>query len=36
MGMKYREFIAAVEYLEVKNGVYPSFGMLLDFLSRMR
>lgn len=34
--MRYREFKAAVEYLEEKNGTFPTFHVLLDFISRMR
>lgn len=33
--MKYREFKKAVEYLEVKNGEYPTFADLVDFINRM-
>lgn len=33
--MRYSEFKAAVEYLSVRNGQYPTFNDLLDFLSRM-
>lgn len=33
--MRYREFKKAIEYLTERNGEFPSFGVLIDFLSRM-
>lgn len=33
--MKYWEFKRAVAYLEERNGEFPTFGVLLDFISRM-
>ena len=33
--MRYNEFKAAVRYLEERNGTFPDFGVLLDFISRM-
>lgn len=33
--MRYQEFKTAVEYLQAKKGVYPSFDDLLDFIARM-
>lgn len=33
--MRYSEFKKAVAYLEERNGEFPSFGVLIDFLQRM-
>lgn len=33
--MKYREFKAAVQYLTERNGEVPTFGVLIDFISKM-
>jgi len=33
--MHYKEFKAAVEYLQAKKGEYPSILDLIDFIQRM-
>lgn len=33
--MKYKEFKAAVTYLQAKKGEYPSMSDLIDFINRM-
>jgi hypothetical protein len=33
--MKYKEFKAAVNYLQAKKGQYPSLNDLLEFIQRM-
>ena len=33
--MNYREFKAAVQYLQAKKGEYPSMSDLLEFIQRM-
>jgi hypothetical protein len=33
--MRYKEFKKAVEYLEAKNGKYPTIKDLKEFISRM-
>lgn len=33
--MRYREFKVAVQYLTERNGEFPTFGVLIDFISKM-
>lgn len=33
--MRYREFKAAVKYLTERNGEFPTFGVLINFIQKM-